>query len=279
MAEEHHEKSLLENVMEKAEKAVEQFKHSSSSSSSSDSEEEKPRVEKKEEQVGPAAVEEHSVAPPPMEERSVKSSIKRLFGREKPVHSLLGGGKAADVMLWRNKQLSASFLLGATLIWILFEVWGYHLLTLCCHVLMLGVTGLFIWSTAASFLNKKPASIPKFQLSGDMLQTIASALRHDINKLLATLHDVASGRDLKKFLMVIAGLWVLSVVGTWANFLSLLYITFIVAHTVPVVYEKYEDQIDAFAFKALEEGKKYYKMLDARVLSKIPKGPLKEKKF
>eukprot|EP00252_Welwitschia_mirabilis_P026023 TRINITY_DN8338_c0_g1_i6.p1 TRINITY_DN8338_c0_g1~~TRINITY_DN8338_c0_g1_i6.p1 ORF type:complete len:155 (-),score=39.69 TRINITY_DN8338_c0_g1_i6:876-1340(-) len=154
MAEEHHEKSLLENVMEKAEKAVEQFKHSSSSSSSSDSEEEKPRVEKKEEQVGPAAVEEHSVAPPPMEERSVKSSIKRLFGREKPVHSLLGGGKAADVMLWRNKQLSASFLLGATLIWILFEVWGYHLLTLCCHVLMLGVTGLFIWSTAASFLNK-----------------------------------------------------------------------------------------------------------------------------
>ncbi|GFQ00475.1 reticulon-like protein b4 [Phtheirospermum japonicum] len=30
-----------------------------------------------------------------------------LFGRQKPVHSALGGGKPADVILWRNKQISA----------------------------------------------------------------------------------------------------------------------------------------------------------------------------
>ncbi|KAK4744923.1 hypothetical protein SAY87_011235 [Trapa incisa] len=33
----------------------------------------------------------------------VKAKIYRLFGRERPVHHVLGGGKPADVFLWRNK--------------------------------------------------------------------------------------------------------------------------------------------------------------------------------
>lgn len=49
-------------------------------------------------------------------------------------------------------------------------------------------------------------------------------------------------------------------------------------HTVPVFYEKYEDHVDKFAEKATIEIKKQYAVFDAKVLSKIPKGPLKEKK-
>lgn len=47
---------------------------------------------------------------------------------------------------------------------------------------------------------------------------------------------------------------------------------------MPVLYEKYEDQVDALAEKALAEFKKQYAVFDAKVLSKIPKGPLKDKK-
>lgn len=53
---------------------------------------------------------------------------------------------------------------------------------------------------------------------------------------------------------------------------------FVLLHTVPVIYEKYDVQIDAFAEKALIEFKKQYAVFDAKVLSKIPKGPVKEKK-
>nr|ADE77300.1 unknown [Picea sitchensis] len=55
--------------------------------------------------------------------------------------------------------------------------------------------------------------------------------------------------------------------------------TFVFAHTVPVLYEKYEDQVDAFTFKAMDEAKKHYGTFDAKVLSSIPRGPLKDKKF
>lgn len=114
---------------------------------------------------------------------------------------------------------------------------------------------------------------------------------------------------------VIAGLWVLSCVGSWCNFLTLFYIckesiqlqihkslylldiylrssslrllnnifpffltAFVLLHTVPVLYEKYEDHIDPLAEKASAEFKKQYAVFDAKVLSKIPRGPLKDKK-
>ncbi|KAG0475260.1 hypothetical protein HPP92_014946 [Vanilla planifolia] len=41
----------------------------------------------------------------------VKEKTK-LFGRRRSVHSILGGGKYADVMLWRDKQLSGSIFAG-----------------------------------------------------------------------------------------------------------------------------------------------------------------------
>ena len=38
----------------------------------------------------------------PASPSSVKAKIFRLFGREKPIHTIFGGGKPADVFLWRN---------------------------------------------------------------------------------------------------------------------------------------------------------------------------------
>ncbi|KAF8369381.1 hypothetical protein HHK36_032349 [Tetracentron sinense] len=234
------------------EKITEKF-HGHGSSSSSDSDNEK--------------------APP-----SMKAKIYRIFGREKPVHKILGGGKPADVFLWRNKKISAGALGGATAMWVLFELLEYHLLTLVCHCLILSLAILFLWSNASAFINKSPPRIPEVHLPEDLVLQIASALRIEINQAFAVLRDVASGRDLKKFLAVIAGLWVLSIVGHWCNFMTLFYISFVLLHTVPVLYEKYEDQVDSFAEKAMAEIKKQYAVFDAKVLSKIPRGPLKDKK-
>lgn len=61
---------------------------------------------------------------------------------------------AADLLLWRDKKLSAVVLSGATAIWILFDVLEYHLLTLVCHGLILGLVGLFLWSNAGTFIKK-----------------------------------------------------------------------------------------------------------------------------
>ncbi|CAI8619520.1 unnamed protein product [Vicia faba] len=209
---------------------------------------------------------------------SLKNKVYRLFGREKPLHNVLGGGKPADVFLWRNKKISATTLGVATAFWVLFELLEYHLLTLVSHLAILALAVLFLWSNASTFINKTPPKIPHVHIPEEPVLQIASAIRIEINRAFTLLRDIASGRDLKKFLSVIAGLWVLSIVGSWANFLTLFYIAFVLLHTVPVLYEKYEDHVDSFGEKAHAELKKQYAVFDEKVLSKIPKGPLKDKK-
>ncbi|XP_010251601.1 PREDICTED: reticulon-like protein B2 [Nelumbo nucifera] len=239
--------SIMEKITEKL-----RLGHDSSSSSDSDNEESSPSA--------------------------VTAAVYRLFGRQKPVHKVFGGGKPADVFLWRNKKISAGVLGGATATWVLFELLEYHLLTLVCHCLIVSLAVLFLYSNAIAFMHKTPPRIPEVYIPEDPVLQFASALRIEINRAFAVLRDIASGRDLKKFLAVIAGLWVLSIVGSWCNFLTLFYIAFVLLHTVPVLYEKYEDQVDSFAEKAMAEIKKQYVIFDAKVLSKIPKGPLKDKK-
>ncbi|OIW09943.1 hypothetical protein TanjilG_32092 [Lupinus angustifolius] len=209
---------------------------------------------------------------------SIKSKVFRLFGREKPVHHVLGGGKPADVFLWRNKKISGTVLGVATAVWVLFELLEYHFLTLVSHLLIFSLAALFLWSNASAFISKSTPKIPQVHIPEEPVLQFASALRIEINRAFAVLREIASGRDLKKFLSVIAGLWVLSIVGSYANFLTLFYIAFVLLHTLPVLYEKYEDQVDSFAEKATAEIKKQYAVFDANVLSKIPRGPLKEKK-
>ncbi|KAJ8486686.1 hypothetical protein OPV22_019171 [Ensete ventricosum] len=258
---EHKEESVGESLLEKI---TEKFHGGDSSSSDSDGE--------KSSLVG-------SSTPPPSAAEVVKAKIYRLFGREKPVHKVLGGGKPADVFLWRNKKVSAATLGGATAIWVLFELMEYHLLTFVCHSLILSLAIMFLWSNASTFINKSPPRIPEVSVPEDLTVNIALSLRYEINWALAALRDIALGRDLKKFLSVIAALWVFSIIGNCCNFLTLFYIAFVTLHTVPPLYEKYEDKVDAFAEKAQTEFKKHYSVVHAKYLSKIPKGPLKDKKF
>lgn len=54
---------------------------------------------------------------------------------------------------------------------------------------------------------------------------------------------------------------------------------FVAAHTLPVLYERYDDQIDNFVYKVFDQMQNQYKKVDSGLLSKIPKGNLKGKKF
>ncbi|XP_071711535.1 reticulon-like protein B3 [Rutidosis leptorrhynchoides] len=246
-----HEQSFVESVKEKI---TETFHKDDSASSDSDNDANK---------SSPVS--------------DVKDKIYRLFGREKPVHKLLGGGKAADIFLWKDKKVTAGVVGFATLIWVLFELVEYHLLTLICHTLILALAVLFLWSNAASFINKSPPKFPDVVLPEDIVLGVANAFRLEINRALAILKAIASGKDLKAFLGAVAGLWVASILGSYCNFLTLFYASFILLHTLPYLYDRYEDKVDAFGEKAEAEIKKQYAVFSVKVLSKVPVGALKAK--
>ncbi|KAI5065469.1 hypothetical protein GOP47_0020164 [Adiantum capillus-veneris] len=205
-------------------------------------------------------------------------SMNRIFNRQRSLHDLLGGGKAADAFLWKNKLMSAGILGGASVIYFVLEHSGYTLLSILSTLLMITFGTLFLWSNAAALLNRSPPPLPDFHLSEDEARSLALTLREEINKVLAVVHDLALGKDFKLLLKVAAVLWGLSVVGGWFHFLTLVYLAVVVSHTIPALYEKYEDQVDYYAKRAYEEAHNQYRTIDANYLSKLSKGIPKVKK-
>ncbi|XP_072958541.1 reticulon-like protein B8 isoform X2 [Typha angustifolia] len=209
------------------------------------------------------------------EQDTVSAQMNRLFGRQKSVHKILGGGKSADVLLWRNKKMSSSILTGATATWVLFEWLNYHFLTLMCFILVIGMLIQFGWSNASGILNWS-SEVPRLQLPDELFVNIAVAIGAQINQFLGLIQDISCGRNLKQFLIVVVSLWAAAVIGSWCNFLTLLYIGFMSAHTLPVFYEKYEDQVDELFYNLIGLIQSQYSKLDKSLLSKIPKGTLKK---
>lgn len=202
----------------------------------------------------------------------------RGFGRADILHRLPGGSKVADVLLWKDKKKSAISLSTATLLWVLLECMEYHVLTLICHSLMIAMIGVFLWTNGAAFIKRTPPRIPEIKFSEQVFLNAASTVRDEANHLSATLYDAATGRDLTTFLVVLGSLWLVSIISSWCNFGTLVYTVVVGGHTVPILYTKYQDRMDSIAQRAGLEMQKHYSTFDDRVLSKIPRRPVKPKR-
>ncbi|EHA8592107.1 putative Reticulon-like protein B14 [Cocos nucifera] len=74
-------------------------------------------------------------------------------------------------------------------------------------------------------------------------------------------------------------LWILSVAGSCCSSISLFYFCFVCIQTLPALYERYENEVNNLITTGSRDLKKLYMKLDSKVLGKIPRGPVKEKKF
>jgi hypothetical protein len=77
---------------------------------------------------------------------------------------------------------------------------------------------------------------------------------------------------------VIAGFFAAAIIGSWCNLLTVIYIGFVCAHTLPVLYEKNQEKVDEFLYNTLGLLQNQYQKLDKGVLGKVPKGIIKLKK-
>ncbi|RWR82078.1 reticulon-like protein B2 [Cinnamomum micranthum f. kanehirae] len=202
---------------------------------------------------------------------SSRSSTK-LFGRERTLHSILGGGKVADIILWKNKSLSAVIFAAVTVIWFLFEVVEYNFVTLVCHISIVILLATFIWCNGAALLGREPPKIPDIILSESKFKEVALAFHSKQRVFITILFDIAIGKDLKLFLLAIALLWILSTVGSNISSLSLLYFVFLCIQTLPALYDQYEDEVDYLAGRGSRKLKKVYRKFDSKGSGQNTKG-------
>ncbi|GAB2280034.1 hypothetical protein Dimus_014672 [Dionaea muscipula] len=199
----------------------------------------------------------------------------KLFTRQRPLYEIFGGRRVADLLLWRDKSLSGSILVGFTITWFLFEIAEFHLITLLCYIMMTLILVMFLWNYGSNLINRRPPSINDIQVSESTVRYIFSKL----NWFIAVVYKISSGEDLPRFVVTLASLWILSIIGSFSSALNLLYISFLCLFTIPVMYERYEEEVEYFASQGSRGIRRLYRKLDSQFLSKIPRGPVKDKKF
>ncbi|XP_068656517.1 reticulon-like protein B11 [Aristolochia californica] len=194
------------------------------------------------------------------------------------VHGCLGGDAVADLLLWKRPTFSLSALLCVSTVWFLFERAGYSFLSLVANVILSLVAILFFWAKSATLLNRPLPPLPNLEVSEEAIEKITCVVWTWINPVLAIGHDIAIERNFKRFLEVIVGLWLVSFIGSLFSFLSLVYTGVVIALTVPVLYDKYQDRVDKKVLAAHRFLLPYLTKIDNVVLSKIPISSIKQKK-
>ncbi|XP_059647829.1 reticulon-like protein B11 [Cornus florida] len=194
------------------------------------------------------------------------------------VHKSLGGGAVADVLLWKRRCGAVVLLVSATSLWFLFEKAGYNILSFTANVILLLVAILFFWAKSASLLNRPLPPIPDLEISEESILKAADILQVWTNQALSVARDISVGGNLKLFLKVVFGLWFISYIGSFFNFLTLLYIGVLLSMSVPVLYHKYQDQVDEKLMVAHKTIHTQYRKIDNNILQKIPMVRNKEKK-
>ncbi|PAN32148.1 hypothetical protein PAHAL_5G467400 [Panicum hallii] len=201
-------------------------------------------------------------------------SAPRLFGRERTLHAALGGRRAADIILWRDKRASAAILAAATAAWGLFEVAEFHFLTLVCYAAMIGMLVFFIWSNASSFFNLPVPRVPDPEtlLSERATRQAIQGAHRRLSRLVETLYDIACGKDIKMFILTVFSLYIASVIADCFSSLTLLYLVVLGAMTLPALYERYDSEVDHLVARGVHDLRTHFADMDSGVLRKIPRG-------
>ncbi|KAH7575313.1 hypothetical protein JRO89_XS02G0081300 [Xanthoceras sorbifolium] len=181
-------------------------------------------------------------------------------------------------MLWKKWYGGVVLLVSATTLWFLFEQAGYNVLSFVANVLLLLVVILFLWGKSASLLNRPLPPLPDLEISDETLVKAADAMRVWVNHGLSIACDIAVGRNLRIFLQVAFVLLVISYIGSLFNFLTLIYIGILLALSVPVLYDKYQDHIDEKLCVITRVIQTQYHKIDENFLKKIQMAQIKEKK-
>ncbi|KAM0061011.1 hypothetical protein Hdeb2414_s0004g00130921 [Helianthus debilis subsp. tardiflorus] len=160
------------------------------------------------------------------------------------VHDALGGGAVADILLWRNVYGGGVVLIVSTIFWFLFERGGYNIVAFVANNLLLLVVILFFWAKSATLLNRPLPPIPELDISEESVLIAADEMQVWIDNAFSVAHDIAISGNLKTLIAVVSSLWLISYVGSFFNFLTLIYIGVLLSLSMPFLYDKFQAQVD-----------------------------------
>ncbi|KAL9265468.1 3beta-hydroxysteroid-dehydrogenase/decarboxylase isoform 3-like protein [Drosera capensis] len=167
---------------------------------------------------------------------------------ESNIEKLLGGGKVADVLLWRDERETFTYFLAlVALIYWLF-LGGRTFISSASQLLLLATLFLFVHNALAmNIFGRTYLEIPLayFQVSDTSMKDILDTFARFWNEGVHTAKSLAQGEDWNRLLKVAVPLYFLKLMLS-LPLTALLAIALVIAFTSFFTYEQYEKELNAF---------------------------------
>lgn len=175
--------------------------------------------------------------------------IYRDFDEQSKVDKLLGGGKVADILLWRDERKSFAYFGVLVLVYYWLFLYGNTFITSSAQLLVFFTFVLYAYGELPSNISgvKFPKmSASSFEISEVDIKRFSAAIAHIWNRIADVIRLLDQGQDWNTFLKVVALLSLFK----WYVFQSLttsIGVALVLAFTLFFVYEQYEEEIDGIA--------------------------------
>lgn len=198
----------------------------------------------------------------------LRAEIKTRKDGPSKASILLGNGRVADTLLWRDKRQTLITALVLAAIYFNFIAVGYTMITATSKLLLVASIFLFIHGKLPQkIFGYKIEKIPesKFIVSEEMSLRVAGSVASLWNSAVNSLKSLCRGTGWVLFLKVVSSLLILSILGTF-SLRSLFVIVLPIAFVTFVVYEKKEEEIDHFVHEVISSVSK----LKSNIVEKVP---------
>ncbi|KAK1379366.1 3beta-hydroxysteroid-dehydrogenase/decarboxylase [Heracleum sosnowskyi] len=173
----------------------------------------------------------------------------RDFNEQSKVDKLLGGGKVADILLWRDERKSFAYFGVLVLVYYWIFLCGNTFISSAAQLLVFVTFILYAYGELPSNISgvKFPKmSASSFEISEVDVKRFSAAIAHIWNRMADVIRLLDQGQDWNTFFKVVALLYLLK----WYVFQSLtasIGVAIVLAFTLFFVYEQYEEEIDGIA--------------------------------
>uniref|UniRef100_A0A7N0TKJ9 Reticulon-like protein n=1 Tax=Kalanchoe fedtschenkoi TaxID=63787 RepID=A0A7N0TKJ9_KALFE len=175
------------------------------------------------------------------------SSVARLanFNKRSKADKLLGSGKAAEILLWRDEKRTFSCFISLVLLFYWFLLSGRTFVSSLAKLLLLGTIILFVRGILPSNIFGlriwKPSSC--FQISETAMQDPVKRLVYFWNGGVQLMKLMAKGEDWNMFFKLVILLYIMKF-AVAQSLTMLIGVALVAAFTVFYVYEQYEKEMD-----------------------------------
>ncbi|XP_063255650.1 reticulon-1 isoform X1 [Prinia subflava] len=216
----------------------------------------------------------------PIEETVVNQSkvSSKDLGKKSPLASFLlpflNKQKAIDLLYWRDiKQTGIVF---GSLLLLLFSLTQFSVVSVVAYLALAGLSATIsfrIYKSVLQAVQKTDEGHPfkaylemEMNLSQDQIQKYTDCLQLYVNSTVKELRRLFLVQDLVDSLKFAVLMWLLTYVGALFNGLTLLIMAVVSMFTLPVVYDKYQAQIDQY----LGLVRTHINTIVAKIQAKIP---------